>query len=194
MSYLTQMAGLAYHNFTSAAVGIALAIAFIRGIAPRESKTIGNFWVDMTRSALWVLLPACIVYALFLVSQGVVQNFRPYDTAKLVEPQRFPRPAPTARPLRRQLRSRPLRRDRWPRRKRSRCSAPMAAASSTPTAPSLRESHAAQQFSANALHFRHRLRADLHLGPHDRFAASRLGSLGRHGFFVPQRCNHRVLV
>src|SRR6266852_7280763 len=73
MSYLTQMAGLAYHNFTSAAVGIALAIAFIRGIARKERETIGNFWVDMTRSTLWVLLPACIVYALLLVSQGVVQ-------------------------------------------------------------------------------------------------------------------------
>ena len=90
MSYLTQMAGLAYHNFASAAVGIALAIAFIRGIARREKDTIGNFWVDLTRSTLWVLLPACIVYALFLVSQGVVQNFRPYDTAKLVEPQQVP--------------------------------------------------------------------------------------------------------
>jgi K+-transporting ATPase ATPase A chain len=87
MSYLTQMAGLAYHNFASAAVGIALAIAFIRGIARREKETIGNFWVDLTRTTLWVLLPACIVYALFLVSQGVVQNFRPYDTVKLVEPQ-----------------------------------------------------------------------------------------------------------
>jgi K+-transporting ATPase ATPase A chain len=87
MSYLTQMVGLAYHNFTSAATGIALAIAFVRGIARRECKTIGNFWVDMTRSGLWVLLPACVVYALLLVSQGVVQNFRPYDTAKLVEPQ-----------------------------------------------------------------------------------------------------------
>jgi K+-transporting ATPase ATPase A chain len=87
MSYLTQMAGLAYHNFTSAAVGIALAIAFIRGIARRESKTIGNFWVDLTRTGLWVLLPACTVYALVLVSQGVVQNLRPYDTATLVEPQ-----------------------------------------------------------------------------------------------------------
>src|ERR1019366_1806236 len=87
MSYFTQMAGLAYHNFTSAATGIALAIAFVRGIARRESKTIGNFWVDMTRSGLWVLLPACVIYALLLVSQGVVQNFRPYDTAKLVEPQ-----------------------------------------------------------------------------------------------------------
>jgi potassium-transporting ATPase potassium-binding subunit len=87
MSYLTQMAGLAYHNFTSAAVGIALAIAFIRGISRREKDTIGNFWVDLTRTTLWVLLPACIVYALLLVSQGVVQNFRPYDTAKLIETQ-----------------------------------------------------------------------------------------------------------
>jgi K+-transporting ATPase ATPase A chain len=87
MSYLTQMAGLAYHNFASAAVGIALAIAFIRGIARREMQTIGNFWVDMVRASLWVLLPFCIVGALMLVSQGVVQNLRPYDTAKLVEPQ-----------------------------------------------------------------------------------------------------------
>jgi K+-transporting ATPase ATPase A chain len=90
MSYLTQMAGLAYHNFTSAAVGIALAIAFIRGISRREKDTIGNFWVDLTRTTLWVLLPACIVYALLLVSQGVVQNFRPYDTAKLIEAQQVP--------------------------------------------------------------------------------------------------------
>jgi potassium-transporting ATPase potassium-binding subunit len=93
MSYLTQMAGLAYHNFTSAAVGIALAIAFIRGISRREKETIGNFWVDMTRTMLWVLLPACTVFALVLVSQGVVQNFRPYDTVKLVEPQQVQRVA-----------------------------------------------------------------------------------------------------
>ena len=87
MSYLTQMAGLAYHNFASAAVGMALAVAFIRGIARKEKDTLGNFWVDMTQSTLWVLLPACIIYALLLVSQGVVQNLKPYDTAKLVEPQ-----------------------------------------------------------------------------------------------------------
>jgi len=87
MSYLTQMSGLAYHNFTSAAAGIALAIAFIRGIVRREMETIGNFWVDLVRATLWVLLPFCIVGALFLVSQGVVQNFKPYDTAKLVDPQ-----------------------------------------------------------------------------------------------------------
>jgi K+-transporting ATPase ATPase A chain len=87
MSYLTQMLTLAYHNFFSAAVGMALAVALIRGISRRESKTLGNFWVDMTRASLWVLLPGCVVYALLLVSQGVVQNFRPYDQATLVQPQ-----------------------------------------------------------------------------------------------------------
>ena len=86
MSYFTQMAGLAYHNFVSAAVGIALAIAFIRGIARRQMQTIGNFWVDLVRGSLWVLLPFCVVGALALVSQGVVQNFKPYDRVKLVEP------------------------------------------------------------------------------------------------------------
>ena len=99
MSYLTQMAGLAYHNFASAAVGIALAIAFVRGIARKQKETIGNFWVDMTRSILWVLLPGCIVYALLLVSQGVVQNLKPYDTAKLVEPQQTPKNGTDGKPL-----------------------------------------------------------------------------------------------
>jgi K+-transporting ATPase ATPase A chain len=87
MSYFTQMAGLAYHNFASAAVGIALAIAVIRGIARKESKTIGNFWVDTTRCMLWILIPACIVFALVFVSQGMIQNLKPYDTAKLLNPQ-----------------------------------------------------------------------------------------------------------
>jgi len=87
MSYLTEMLTLAYHNFFSAAVGIALAIALVRGISRRESKTLGNFWVDITRASLWVLLPTCFIYALLLVGQGVVQNFRPYDQAKLVQPQ-----------------------------------------------------------------------------------------------------------
>src|SRR5207248_11145734 len=85
MSCLTQMAGLAYHNFASAAVGIALAIAFIRGIAWKERDTIGNFWVDLVRGLLWVLLPFCIVGALLLVSQGVVQNLRPYDTVSPID-------------------------------------------------------------------------------------------------------------
>jgi potassium-transporting ATPase potassium-binding subunit len=87
MSYLTQMAGLAYHNFISAAAGIVLAIALIRGIARREAETIGNFWVDLTRCLLWVLLPACLLGAMVLVSQGVIQNFKPYATAQLVDPQ-----------------------------------------------------------------------------------------------------------
>jgi K+-transporting ATPase ATPase A chain len=87
MSYFTQMAGLAYHNFVSAATGIALAIAFIRGIARRQMETIGNFWVDMVRSCLWVLLPFSVVGALLLVSQGVVQNLKPYDKAELIQPQ-----------------------------------------------------------------------------------------------------------
>jgi K+-transporting ATPase ATPase A chain len=99
MSYLTQMAGLAYHNFTSAAVGIALAIAFIRGIARREKQTIGNFWVDMTRATLWVLLPMCIVGALLLVSQGVVQNLRPYDSVRLVEPQQIQKTGADGKPM-----------------------------------------------------------------------------------------------
>ena len=85
MSYFTQMAGLAYQNFVSAAVGISVAIAFIRGIAQKEKDTLGNFWVDVVRSSLWVLLPIAIVGALFLVSQGVVQNLKPYDTVQTVE-------------------------------------------------------------------------------------------------------------
>jgi K+-transporting ATPase ATPase A chain len=99
MSYFTQMAGLAYHNFVSAAVGISLAIAFIRGVARRQMQTIGNFWVDLVRSSLWVLLPFCVVGALVLVSQGVVQNLRPYDTAKLVEPMQVQRVGADGKPV-----------------------------------------------------------------------------------------------
>jgi potassium-transporting ATPase potassium-binding subunit len=87
MSYFTQMAGLAYHNFASAAVGIVLAIAVIRGISRKESNTLGNFWVDLTRCMLWVLVPLCLVIALVFVSQGMIQNLRPYDTAKFLNPQ-----------------------------------------------------------------------------------------------------------
>jgi K+-transporting ATPase ATPase A chain len=87
MSYFTQMAGLAFHNFASAAAGIAMAIAVVRGIARREKETIGNFWVDLTRATLWVLLPVCLVVSLVFVSQGMIQNLKPYDTVKLVEPQ-----------------------------------------------------------------------------------------------------------
>src|SRR5499427_4000038 len=86
MSYFTQMAGLAYHNFVSAAVGIVLAIVVIRGIARKETDKLGNFWVDLVRSCLWVLLPFCIVGSLVLVSEGVVQNFKPYTTVDLIQP------------------------------------------------------------------------------------------------------------
>jgi K+-transporting ATPase ATPase A chain len=99
MSYFTQMAGLAFHNFASAAVGIALAIAFICGIARRQMQTLGNFWVDFVRCCLWVLLPFCVVGALFLVSQGVVQNFKAYDTVKLVEPQQVQRVGADSKPV-----------------------------------------------------------------------------------------------
>ncbi|HEX5426093.1 MAG TPA: potassium-transporting ATPase subunit KdpA [Candidatus Acidoferrales bacterium] len=91
MSYFTQMAGLAYHNFMSAAVGIALAIAFIRGVARRQMATIGNFWVDIVRCSLWILLPVCFVGAFVLISQGVVQNLNPYTTVELVQPVQAPK-------------------------------------------------------------------------------------------------------
>jgi potassium-transporting ATPase potassium-binding subunit len=80
MSYFTQMAGLAYHNFLSAAVGIAVAVALLRGIARRQSATIGNFWVDTTRVVLYILLPICLVIAPVLIGQGVIQNLKPYST------------------------------------------------------------------------------------------------------------------
>jgi K+-transporting ATPase ATPase A chain len=81
MSYLSQMVALASHNFFSAAVGIAVAAALVRGLARVKSLTIGNFWVDLVRLHLYLLLPICVVYAVFLVSQGMIQNFRPYTTA-----------------------------------------------------------------------------------------------------------------
>ncbi len=85
MSYLTQMAGLAVQNFKSAAVGMALAVVFIRGISRFETDNLGNFWADLVRGTLYVLLPFSFLAAIFLVSQGMVQNFKPYDTATLTE-------------------------------------------------------------------------------------------------------------
>jgi K+-transporting ATPase ATPase A chain len=87
MSYLTEMAGLATHNFWSAAVGIVVAVALIRGIKRTTSGTIGNFWVDMTRTLLYVLLPGSLIYALLLVGQGVPQNLKAYTQAHTVEGQ-----------------------------------------------------------------------------------------------------------
>jgi K+-transporting ATPase ATPase A chain len=85
MSYLTQMAGLAYHNFVSAAAGIAIAIAIIRGFVRHSAKTVGNFWVDLTRCTLWILLPLSVVVALILVWQGTPQNFSSYAHATTLE-------------------------------------------------------------------------------------------------------------
>jgi len=85
MSHFTQMVGLASHNFTSAAVGIVLAIMVIRGIARSSSKTVGNFWVDLTRCTLWLLLPIAFVAAILLMSQGVIQNFHPSVAATTIE-------------------------------------------------------------------------------------------------------------
>jgi K+-transporting ATPase ATPase A chain len=86
LSYFSQMVGLVLHNFFSAAVGIAVAAALMRGISRQSVRTIGNFWTDMIRVTLYLLLPISIVYAFFLVSQGVIQNFKPYDVARIVEP------------------------------------------------------------------------------------------------------------
>ena len=85
MSYLTQMVGLTVHNFVSAATGIALAIALIRGFARRSAKTVGNFWVDLTRCTLYVLLPLSVVVALVMIWQGLPQNLGSYTVATTLE-------------------------------------------------------------------------------------------------------------
>ncbi len=86
MSYLTQMAGFTVQNFVSAATGMAVLALFIRGVSRHSVRTLGNFWVDMTRSTLYILLPVAVILSLLLVSQGVVQNFKPYTAAHLFQP------------------------------------------------------------------------------------------------------------
>lgn len=85
MSYFSQAVALAFHNWVSAATGIAIAVALVRGLVRRSANSIGNFWVDLVRGALYVLLPICVVFSLFLVWQGVPQNLNPYDTATTLE-------------------------------------------------------------------------------------------------------------
>jgi potassium-transporting ATPase potassium-binding subunit len=97
MSYLTQMSALTVQNFLSAATGIAVAVALIRGFARRGAATIGNFWVDLTRVTLYVLLPLALLLAIALVSQGVVQNFRPYQAVTTLEPTTYEQPQTDAR-------------------------------------------------------------------------------------------------
>jgi len=86
MSYLSQMVALVIHNFASAAVGIGIAAALVRGLARHSTKTLGNFWVDLVRTTYYLLVPICTVFAVVLVSQGMIQNFKPYTKAKLTEP------------------------------------------------------------------------------------------------------------
>jgi len=85
MSYFSQMVALAFHNFVSAATGIAIAAALVRAMARHSARTLGNFWVDLVRVTYYLLLPICLVFAIFLVSQGVIQNFKPYAKATLIE-------------------------------------------------------------------------------------------------------------
>jgi len=89
MSYFSQMVALAFHNFVSAATGIAIAAALVRAIARHSANTLGNFWVDLVRVTYYLLLPICLVFAVFLVSQGMIQNFKPYTKATLVEPMKI---------------------------------------------------------------------------------------------------------
>ena len=128
MSYLTQMLGLAVQNFVSAASGMAVLVALIRGFARRESRTVGNFWVDLTRTTLYILLPLSLILAVALVSQGVVQTLQPYQKVTLLEPVKdADGKAVTEQTIAR----------RAGRHRRSPSSnwAPTAAASSTPTPP-----------------------------------------------------------
>ncbi len=89
MSYFSQMVGLTFHNFVSAATGIAIAAALVRGIARHSAQTLGNFWVDLVRVTYYLLIPICLVFAVFLVSQGMIDNFKPYTKATLVEPMKI---------------------------------------------------------------------------------------------------------
>ncbi len=92
LSYLTQMVGLTVQNFVSAAAGMAVLVAFIRALARRQTTKLGNFWVDLTRGTLYILLPMSIILALILVSQGVVQTFSPYQQVTLLQPTSYQQP------------------------------------------------------------------------------------------------------
>jgi K+-transporting ATPase ATPase A chain len=96
LSYLTQILGLTVQNFASAATGMAILVALIRGLVRQNAQTIGNFWVDLTRSTLYILLPLSLVWSLILVSQGVVQTFSEYTAAWLIQPVTYDKPVVNA--------------------------------------------------------------------------------------------------
>ncbi len=178
MSYLTQMAGLTVHNFVSAATGIALALALIRGFVRREAKAIGNFWVDLTRGTLYILLPISVVIALFYVWQGIPQNLGAYvDATTLEGAKQTIAQGPVASQeaikilgtngggfLERQL------------------------------VASLRESERADQPRSAGLDLFDRGGIDQCLGPHGQGRAPGLGDLRRDGPAVSGRRDHRLLV
>ena len=122
LSYLTQMVGLTVQNFLSAATGMAVLVALVRGLARRSAQTVGNFWIDLVRGTLYILLPLSVLLALALVSQGVVQTLSPYKSIPLLEPTVMTLAAPSL--------SRCLLWGRQPRRWRSSSLAPTAADSS----------------------------------------------------------------
>ena len=169
MSYFTQMAGLAYHNFVSAAAGIAVAIAFIRGIAQKETDTIGNFWVDLVRASLWVLLPIAVVGSLFLVSQGVVQNLKPTTPC---------RPSKARKQV---IAQGPVASQEVIKQFGTNGGGFFNANSAHP----VREPDAAHELPGDVRHLRDLRGADLHVRHDDRVAPPRLGDLGGDGGAVP---------
>jgi hypothetical protein len=202
MSYLTQMVALAYHNWVSAAAGMALAIAFIRGITRREQKTIGNFWVDMVRGTLWILAPLCLIGALVLVSQGVVQNLKPYDTVQVLDPYQTPQLGSDGKPV------------TGPDGKPVMQTVSQQVIAQGPTASqeiikelgtngggffkreqraSVRESHSIHELPRDVLHFSDSFRLYLHVGQNDRLAATWMGSMGSDGCPVLGRSDYGIL-
>ena len=159
MSHLSQMVGLTFHNFVSAATGIALAIALIRGIARGTSKTIGNFWVDLTRATLWILLPLSFVAAIVLMSQGVIQNFHPSVEATTIEGkvQKIPQGPVASQEAIKELGTNG------------------GGFFNANSAHPLREPHAIHQPAGDVADLRHRRRPLLHARVDDRQAAARMG-------------------
>ena len=176
MSYLVQMLGLTHQNFLSAATGIVLAVALIRGFARSSMKTIGNFWVDVTRCTLYILLPICIVYALFLITQGMPQTLGDYVEATTLEgAKQTIAVGPGCLADRDQDAG-----HQWRRLLQCQCRA------------SVREPDRADEFRADDLDFCHRRGADECVRPHGRRSAPGLGDLRRHERAVSRR--RRVLL
>ena len=177
MSYLTQMLGLTVQNFVSAATGIVLAVALIRGFARASANTIGNFWVDVTRCTLYVLLPVCVIYGLFLVWQGIPQTLGAYVDATTLEGGKQTIAHRPGRLADRHQDARHQRRRLLQRQRRA----------------SLREPHGAVELRADDLDLRHRRGADQRVRPHGRRRAPGLGHPRRDGRAVHRRRRRHLL-